>query len=545
MNNENNAKIDTSTLLSLNTMIAENTDDILRINRTELNRIVGKEVSNTEIEKSIAHIYNAFHNPTYLDSLNPADIKDFAVTSAVLMQYVAAKLRPDLGISPDTPYDEVDNILKAAIEAAKNRSPLKLEPKLFQQNIYERVNSSAIIDSLFSICITKNGDFEESLKELSAKKKYSNGGVIEIVLEELQQSITSEFGTDTMAIALALTSHILKTGVNEEITISGNDIIDYLGKKNQKTSKGDKRIAKINKLKEIAHHCHLLGKLKVYVGNWGAKNVSIADSSLFVISKDYEGQRDIYGEIDMDTVTNLHITYKLGRWFDKLFYKEYGYCNKEALSSSNENARKIGQWLSFKLRQHQTGEFKIRTVLEGIGLKDKINQIIINNNGCVKSNFKRSLDRTFEDMDTWSEPYVRYYKKPPQWITDTSTKKPQDWFEQWLDLVIFFKQPACLDSQETIEKKAALPPATNKSDKPAPDPKHSVDDLVKAMGEHNIGIRPLAKWYGMTYYQLQNGIKNKKLTQGDLKNLLNGVSHLSKKKEKPINYSRVNHYEPR
>ena len=412
-----------------------------------------------------------------------------------------------------------------------------IEPELFRKGNLQATSSSLVTDACYSFFVGKTLSFSKLTEGFMASKSFGVGS-IDIIIREAKEAILNEYGEDTLKIFYSLVGYSMEKGrrFNEVITVSGRDILGYLNKKYERDSKG-KRVKRIESLEWLAHHCNLLERIKVFSGGItpngkGKKSFSILETPLITFDAiEYDCQLDIYGKPDRSKIYDLHITFKPGGWFEKFYdednLKNLGYVHKEALAS-NGIGSKILSWLVFKLEQHQSGDFKIKTILEDIGFKAKLEEILSDykKKKNKAQNLYRDFNKAIEELKQIEDPYPIEYRNPPEWLLDSSKRKSNGWFKQWLNTVIIFKHPLCLIGESKSSRREKKINSTPKKEKS----KLTVEDLKSAIDSNpQVSIRKLTIWYGEKHPWLQRRLKNNDLNQTEIKDLLNGVKQLSKK----------------
>ena len=231
------------------------------------------------------------------------------------------------------------------------------------------------------------------------------------------------------------------------------------------------------------------------------------------------------------------MTFKPGKWIEYFgdstgnYLKQFGYSHKEVLGLTSRSSlgKRIGNWLVFKLEQNSSGKFKIRTVLEQVGKRDRLQFILSERNSkqaaYLARNLKQEWDYAIEQLTTINDPYGFSYVNPPVWVSGDA-RKPRGWFKQWLDLTVVFTKPACLTSNgyREIEIEKSKPKTE----------KLSYVDVVEALNKHkdnkNVSIRKLADWHGVSVGWLQRRLKGTpKFKPHEIKDLLKAIELLAKK----------------
>jgi hypothetical protein len=475
--------------------------------------------------------------PIYDSGIDECESKDEFDTKITQLSSLAA----------DKIFELVADRIKSDIFEPKSKPAKIIASRLFNQGNLEPTPSCAIVDTVYSFCVGRNLSLSRVEADLVGKKQFSNGSVelvLEKIKEETEEAIINAYGVDTLDIFYVLIAYSFKNQLsyNQSITVSGWDILDYINRRNKRNSTGEKRLTKKQTLEWVAHHSKLLDGLKVFVGLWtnpGKKQFSVSESPLInfeEIKPTY--QLDIFGNEDKSKLIDYHITFKAGKWLEYFgdstgtYLKQFGYSHKEvlALTSRTNLGKNIGHWLMFKLEQNSSGKFKIRTVLEQVGERTRLESILSDRDSKQASrdadNFKRDFEYAIEQLTTINDPYGFSYVNPPAWVSGDA-RKPKGWFKLWLDLRVVFTKPACLSSPSYREFETEKPkPKTEKL---------SYVDVVEALNQHkdntNVSIRKLATWYGVSVGWLQRRLKGKpKFKAHEIKDLLKAIELLAKEK---------------
>ncbi len=419
-----------------------------------------------------------------------------------------------------------------------------IEPQLFSngRNL-EPTPSNVIYDVFYGLCVGNlelKNEQNQITKEidLTVEKTFSKGKVKLILLNQFKEELEIRYGQDTFKVLCLLGSYAIKYehSLDKKITVSGRDLLTYLNKLYARNPQG-KRLKKDENLAWLSKQGELIRSVIIYIGEYTVNRKQIKINSIPLIEFSNIAsiyQLDIFGEPDKENIDNLVITYKLGDWV-KYFYdpngeyvKQFGFSHKEVLVSAGLTAD-LGNWLTFKLEQNQKGDFKIKTVLESIGLKELLHTILSEKNSSKKAFLSKNLfnrfNKTVSNLKCMTDPYQIEYRDPPTWLTNPSERKPKGWFLKWLDCVIIFKHPLCLigEGKGTRREKNENKPKKQNS-------KLSVEDLKSALASNpKVSIRKLSSWYGESFSWLQRRLKKGNFNQNEIRDLLNGIKHLSKK----------------
>jgi DNA-binding XRE family transcriptional regulator len=171
----------------------------------------------------------------------------------------------------------------------------------------------------------------------------------------------------------------------------------------------------------------------------------------------------VFHQEEKNTLIDIEITYRPGKWFEKFagheYLREFGYITSEALkldSYQEKMALRLAYFALFALQQHKSGRYQIETLLTRIGYKNDIETA--KRNGVTASNLKRSFDRGLKTLGNFEYPYLFDYEPDvPDWAHPNSqVKKPNHWFETWLQLNGTLRQPEALP-KHPLEPKPEQP----------------------------------------------------------------------------------------
>jgi hypothetical protein len=387
-----------------------------------------------------------------------------------------------------------------------------IEPKLFTDSSITKTSSSLVADSMFKFCIGKNLNlFEISAKLSKVTSKYKTGS-IELLFEQVENALIQDnYGEDTFKIFTALVAHWYQNKDKfNTIKVSGSDILNYLNKLYQKKDKNTKRIKKIFNLQWLATHCKLLKRIDVYSTGISPKNgngFELKENPLIYFKEiSYSPcQLDIYGDYDLSNITDLTIEYRMGDWFNYFdndrYCTQFTYIHQKALSSSGMLSNFL-TGISILTKQNQKGNFTVRYLLESMGYKKEIEEILTNKgSGSKANNFFISFNNMIREAQLIEDLHYNIeFSIPPEW----QKRKPHGWFSQFLNLTLTIKDKEYL---KTIEvKKEVIPPEPN------PEKIKTIDDLKYVMDKFQISIRDLVKKSEnkYTYYKIQKNLKTDK-----------------------------------
>ncbi|WPF90492.1 hypothetical protein WEU38_18170 (plasmid) [Cyanobacterium aponinum AL20118] len=459
-----------------------------------------------------------------------------------IFDYVLANPMTE-GMIPDIYFED----LVSALRLKYNPNPI-VTSKLFQESNLTANSSSLVMDTMFSLMIGKGLNiFQISEKLCRASKKFTNGD-IDLIFQDIEFDLVTQYGEDTYSVFSLFLAYWYQNkpkNYGETITLSGDEILEILNEKGKliKNKNEVKRVSKIEGLNWLAHHCELLKGIRVYSSQImptgkGKKAFGIEETPLIEFSSikyfPKDGSKEshpLFGGV----IKDLHISFKVGEWFkyfDDDNFKQFGYTHKEAYRSSGVKSALL-HWLNPKLEQNQRGEFKLKTIIDQIGLlKDKLEAIYSETDSNklrdLKQDLYRVLMKALTEIKEIPDPYQWEFKNAPQWVLDEALKKPRGWFNTWLDVVVIIKHPKCLideGKEFRREKKNEVTPEAKPS-------KLTVNDLKSALAQYNyVSMSAVAKKYGVNKSTISRKLNGKgKFTQQELKDLINLTHFLGKKK---------------
>lgn len=406
-----------------------------------------------------------------------------------------------------------------------------IEPRLFTDSNLAKTSTSLVTDTVYSFCVSRSISFEKITEKLHRTSKSFKSGTIDLLLQKAEETIVKEYGEETFKVFISLVSYWYeKSDLLGTITVSGSDILDYLNKKYERAN--GKRISKKFNLQWLAHQCELIDGLKVYSAGISP---NIKGKKEFMIERTYliefpkisyvPYQLDLEGKADLSSLTDVHLTFKVGEWFQYFnsasHYEQFGFIHEKALSSHGMLSNFL-QWINFKTKQNQKGNFKIKTVLEAIGERDNLEKILTNKGSGYKAKdlFNRFNAMLQEAQSIEGLPQVIAYD-PPQW----ENRKPKGWFNNWLNTIINIRDREAIIRAIEAEK---IKPS-------APKTRLTGEDLKSALEQYkdnrNVSLRKIATHYGTSQPTLSRKIKANNLSQQELKDLINVCHFLGKNKK--------------
>lgn len=372
------------------------------------------------------------------------------------------------------------------IEYQQRPEKSSTESRLCQDKVFAECPSSAIIDAVYTAGVTGMDFWTVNDTSLIGSKEFSAGRVeLQIrdrfdltdfaeIAYQAKEVIAQQFGEQTLKLHYALAAIAFRQpeAWNQKIKVSITKLLADFGedsKKRQYIPKADREgdnqltryLPKEERLKQMAHHCYLLKRLEVWVREWRlrSKGIFTVERShlwdIFAITEVI--QKDLYGN---DTLIDIEITFRPGLWFEKFagneYLREFGYITSEALKLDpyrEKMALRLAYFALFALQQHKNGRYQIETLLNRIGYEKEVEEA--KTDRVAASNLKRSFDRSLKTLLSFQYPYrFDYDPNVPEWThPDSKIKKPQGWFELWLQLQGTLCQPEVLPKRKPQPEK--------------------------------------------------------------------------------------------
>jgi DNA-binding XRE family transcriptional regulator len=397
------------------------------------------------------------------------------------------------------------------IEYQQRADKSSTESRLCQDKFYEECPSSAITDAVYTAGVTGMDFWTQDETSLIGSKDFSSGRVeLQIrdrfdltdfaeIAYQAKEVIAQQFGEQTLKLHYALAALAFRQpeAWNQKIQVSVSKLLADFGedsKKRQYIPKADREgdnqlnryLSKEEKLKQMAHHCYLLKRLEVWVREWRlrSKGIFTVEHShlwdIFAITEVI--QKDLYGN---DTLIDIEITFRPGLWFEKFagneYLREFGYITSEALKLDpyrEKMALRLAYFALFALQQHKNGRYQIETLLKRIGYEKEVEEA--KTNRVTALHLKRGFDRALKTLLSFQYPYrFDYDPDVPEWAhPDSKIKKPQGWFETWLQLQGTLCQPEVLPKRKPKPEK---PESTGQTPGEAPKTAPKTDKKRKSV----------------------------------------------------------------
>lgn len=359
------------------------------------------------------------------------------------------------------------------------KNPLKVTKSFVSSPFVDKnlapTASSLIMRNLYEGCISKNNtfDFKNGIVTLN---KPSSIGDFSLIFEDSEDLELSQTLYKVFSVLITYW-YEHKTLNNEAINVSGEDILKIINQDSYLERLDSKKVIRRNKiynLNELNKYIQILKTINVfsreirYKEKNKTKTIGLEQTPLIIFERIRFYPYDVFPEFK-EKITDLHITFKVGGWF-KYFdgylpnLKQFDYVHKEAYSSKGLNSDFL-LWLPNALGSHQTGDFKITTILKNIGFSDKLYEALDKTNenkSKVAQYIFKHFNKALKELRAIEDPYIFEYKSaPPLWVTERNIRKPKGWFEQWLNLVIVIKHPDVIfpdkDSKDYKRQKPKSP----------------------------------------------------------------------------------------
>ena len=218
----------------------------------------------------------------------------------------------------------------------------------------------------------------------------SSPGDVTLLPWDAAEKIINKFGFNTVKLQLILAAHAMNQPEpwNGAFALSGEDLIKDLGWNNRKD------ISLSQKLSELASCAFALDCLLVKV-EWqegppkkGGMQVTVQTSRMWNIAISATGQKNLLSN-ELEDVQQVELQVQPGLWTKSFLNRggakarealyQFGYLAQSVLSIDpyhNELALRLAIYLTVESRIHQSGEYRVRTLLESVlvGYEDKITQ---------------------------------------------------------------------------------------------------------------------------------------------------------------------------
>lgn len=411
------------------------------------------------------------------------------------------------------------------IEYKQKPGKSSTESRLCQDKFYEECPSCAITDAVFTAgvngidfwivndtSLTGSKDFSAGRVELQIRDRFDLTDFAEITYQA-KEVIAQQFGEQTLKLHYALAAIAFRQPDpwNQKIKISVSKLLadfgedskkrQYIPKKQRnKDDKPTRYLAKEEKLRAIAHHCYLLKRLEVWVREWRVRSKGI-----FTVER--SNLWDIFGVTEViqkgadgnKTLIDIEITFRPGLWFEKFagsdYLREFGYLTSEALKLDpyrEKMALRLAYFALFALQQHKNGRYQTGTLLKRIGYEKEIEEA--KTDRVTALHLKRSFDRATKTLESFQYPYkFDYDPDVPEWVDpDKKIKKPQGWFEIWLQLHGTLSQPEDLPQRKPEPSKTETPAQTSVEAKQPPPKPNKKSKSVKSKAKSS-SSKPFGK----------------------------------------------------
>ncbi|MBW4445174.1 MAG: helix-turn-helix domain-containing protein [Plectolyngbya sp. WJT66-NPBG17] len=287
----------------------------------------------------------------------------------------------------------------------------------------------------------------------------SSPGDVSLLPWDAAEKIINQFGFNTVKLQLIFAAHAMNLAEpwNGTFTLSGEDLLKDLGWSKRKD------ISLSKKLSELVNCAFALDCLLVKV-EWKegqptkrGMEVTVETSRMWNVSISATGQKNLLtGELE--EIQKVELQVQAGAWTKKFLNRDgakarealyqFGYLAQNVLSIDpyhNELALRLAIHLSVESRIHQSGGYRVRTLLESVlvGYENKIIQA------------QRDRDKARDLTNQWNEALKTFLKigwsiefddnYPEALRPDSQARKPKG----YLDLL--------LESKLTIQPSDPIP----------------------------------------------------------------------------------------
>lgn len=352
----------------------------------------------------------------------------------------------------------------------------------------------------------------------------SSPGDIAMLFWDAAEQIIDKLGFNTVKLQFIFAAHAMKQDEpwKSSFTLKGRDVIKELG--------WDKRtdLTLAEKLSAVANIAYVLESLLVKAA-WeegphrkGGVRISVETSRMWNMTIRVTGQANLL-EGKIDQPDEVYITVQPGLW-TKGFLNKAGWHTREALYQfgyvaqqvlqidpyHNELALRLAIHLTTESRIHDSGKYRVRTLLESA--------IPIPEIETARSNFRKSYDL----KQRWDNALkllknlgwlIEFDESYPELLRPgSSARKPKGYLDQLLEAKITIKPPAPIPEllSNTVEPKK--PPIRLK---PAAKQPLTGDQIRKAREAKGWTQRKLAGTLGVTQPHIVSWEKGKRTPSPD------------------------------
>lgn len=362
---------------------------------------------------------------------------------------------------------------------------LSVEPQIFKNRAIVPMSSSFPVLSGLEAQILKD-EWKQNSNQNAQYRKEAKGNYnnfiehyiakpddIELLPLSEAQQVIDKFGFDTAKLHLLFAAHCMNKEKPWEgkFYLKASDIIKDLG--------WDKRtdLPKSKLLKKVASTAFVLSCLLVKV-TWieginrkGQIQASCPVGRMWDILIEPHGQLNTQGTIDEPY--EVLIVVRPGGWTERFLNKagaearealyQFSWLSKEVLRIDpyrNELALRLTLFLTIEYRYHESGRYKIRTLLEKVLPTSEIN--IIHNNSRRRYDLKQQWDNVLKlliNLD-WKVDYD--LKTYPTWLQpENSQRKPKGYLDKFLEAIISIHPPKRDLAEPNNKNKTVTPKLTS------------------------------------------------------------------------------------
>lgn len=283
----------------------------------------------------------------------------------------------------------------------------------------------------------------------------SSPGDVTLLPWDAAEKIINQFGFNTVKLQLILAAHAMNQPEpwNGTFALAGEDLIKDLGWNNRKD------ISLSKKLSELASCAFALDCLLVKV-EWkeglptkGGMQVTVQTSRMWNIAISATGQKNLLSD-ELEDVQKVELQVQPGLWTKSFLNRggakardalyQFGYLAQSVLTIDpyhNELALRLAIHLTVESRIHQSGEYRVRTLLESVlvGYEDKIVQA------------QHDRDKARDLTDQWNEALktllklgwsIQFGENYPETLRpDSQVRKPKGYLNVLLESKFTIRPP--------------------------------------------------------------------------------------------------------
>jgi hypothetical protein len=426
---------------------------------------------------------------------------------------------------------------------------------LYEKGVYQLVDSSPISETIFTMLIGKTTPIlsqEEKNNSWHSSKQFEFNGrnsTVTVKMNELsneKKAYLLENSEYTKKVINALIGMSISRRESKFypkgafLSVLGSEILGYMNL--LYPSANGKRPRKIESLEGLYRIIDIIKNVWVQSTEFYRKDKTkdsfqVKTTPLLLISCfDTYGQRNLFDN-HTSPITDIILTFRPGDWFvyfqsdDKRYLRYNGYLHQHALISTGYTFALL-DWLSFRSEQNKEGNYTMETVLNQIGCKESVQELINSYSWDKARKLFEKVSSTLNEIKQITNGYIVYYRNPPEWLNKPTIKKPKGWFKQWLSTVIIIKKPDCLLEGEKPKNPLVIDVKAKSIGEETSPPidLNTLDTLEARIKETGVSKRSISQYLGKRHDWLSWQLNKGKLTKKDFDNIYNAISFLSKKK---------------